>query len=84
MLWGVFSAFRVTGGCLARWADPAIVQPPRPKSSADNRRVVSRIVSREITRRSSLPIRSRIGNTGDLRLVVSGEGRPIQPNGGIT
>jgi hypothetical protein len=45
MLWGVFSAFRVTGGCLARWADPAVAAAHRLKSSADNRRVISRILS---------------------------------------
>src|SRR6476660_722847 len=38
-------------------------QPPRLKSPADSRRVVSRIVT----------IRSRIGNAGDLLSAVSGE-----------
>src|SRR4029077_2060654 len=38
-------------------------QPPRLKSPADSRRVVSRIVT----------IRSRIGNAGDVLSAVSGE-----------
>jgi hypothetical protein len=63
------------GRLLARWADPTIAQPPRLKSSADNRSVVSRIVSQENNLPVCPAIRSRTDNTGDLSMAVSGEGK---------